>query len=61
VTEDVSQSVPPYATISDADRDPASTPRSANPDTGDFGGVMSTIGDAITWPFRKIGEAFSTK
>ena len=61
VTEDVSQTVPPYATISDADRDPASAPRSSNADTSDSGGVMSTIGDAIMWPFRAIGEAFGTK
>jgi hypothetical protein len=61
VTEEVSQTVPPYATISDADRDPASAPRSSNADTGDSGGVMSTIGDAIMWPFRTIGEAFSSK
>ena len=61
VTEDVSQTVPPYATISDADRDPANAPRTANTDTGDSGGVMSSIGDAIMWPFRAIGEAFGTK
>ena len=60
-TEEVSQTVPPYATISDEDRDPASAPRAANQDTSDFGGVMSTVGEAITWPFRMIGEAFETK
>jgi hypothetical protein len=61
VTEEVSQTVPPYATISDEDRNPASAPRPANPDTSDSSGVMSTIGDAITWPFRTIGEAFTRK
>jgi hypothetical protein len=61
VTEDVSQTVPPYATISDADRDPASAPRAANTDTGDSGGVTSAIGNAIMWPFREIGEAFGAK
>lgn len=60
-TEEISQTVPPYATISDEDRNPASAPRAATPDTGDSSGVMSTIGDAITWPFRTIGETFGTK
>jgi hypothetical protein len=60
-TEQISQTVPPYATISDEDRDPSSAPRAASTDTGDSGGVMSTIGDAIMWPFRTIGNAFGTK
>jgi hypothetical protein len=61
VTEQGNNTVPPYATISDEDRDPANAPRAANTDTGDSGGVMSTLGDAIMWPFRAIGNAFSTK
>ena len=58
-TEEISHTLPPYASISDEDRDPASAPRTANTDTSDSDGVMSKIGDAIMWPFRTIGEAFA--
>jgi len=60
-TEETSQTIPPYASISDEARDPASLPRGANSNAGNSGGVMSTIGDAITWPFREIGAALGTK
>ncbi len=66
VTEEVSQTIPPYASTSDEGRDPASTPSPAvSADAGSSGGVMSTtghvIGDVITAPFRAIGDAFSNK
>jgi hypothetical protein len=60
--EEISQTMPPYASISDEARDPASAPSpAANSNAGDSGGVMSTIGDVITWPFRALGDAFATK
>jgi hypothetical protein len=62
VTEEVDQTMPPYASASDEGRDPASAP---SPAEGSSGGVMSStghvIGDVITAPFRAIGDAFSTK
>jgi hypothetical protein len=66
VTEEVNQTIPPYASTSDEGRDPASAPSSAaSPDSGSSGGVVSStghvIGDVITAPFRAIGDAFSTK
>jgi hypothetical protein len=64
VTEEVNQTIPPYASTSDEGRDPASGPSPAA-DAGSSGGVMSStghvIGDVITAPFRAIGDAFSTK
>ena len=64
VTEEVNQTLPPYASTSDEGRDPASAPSPAV-DAGSSGGVMSStghvIGDVITAPFRAIGDAFSTK
>jgi hypothetical protein len=65
VTEEVDQTIPPYATTSDEGRDPASAPSPASADAGSSGGVMSStghvIGDVITAPFRAIGDAFSNK
>ncbi len=64
VTEEVDQTMPPYASTSDESRNPASAPSPAE-DAGSAGGVMSStghvIGDVITAPFRAIGDAFSTK
>jgi len=64
VTEETSETMPPYASTSDAGRDPASAPSPAA-GAGSSGGVMSStghvIGDVITAPFRAIGDAFSTK
>ena len=57
-TEEVSQTVPPYATISDEDRNPASAPK---PATDDSGGPITAVGDVIMWPFRTIGDAFGSK
>jgi hypothetical protein len=61
VTEQTSPTIGPYASISDEARDPSSMPRSADANAGNSGGVMSTIGAAITWPFRTIAAAFETK
>jgi len=57
-TETTYQTVPPYASISDQDRDPASMPKPAP--SGDSGGIMSAIGTVITYPFHLIGEAFGS-
>lgn len=54
-TQETDQTLPPYASISDAGRDPASLPK---PPPDNSGGVMSSIGDAIIYPFRQIGAAF---
>jgi hypothetical protein len=66
VTEEVDQTIPPYASTSDEGRDPASAPSPApSADAGSSGGVMSStghaIGEVITAPFRAIGDAFSNK
>jgi hypothetical protein len=61
-TEVTSETLPPYASISDEARNPASAPTpEATSDADNSGGVMSTIGDVITWPFRAIGEALGSK
>ena len=54
-TETTYQTLPPYASISDEDRDPASAPK---PPSDDSGGFWSSIGDAIMYPFHLIGDAF---
>lgn len=64
VTEETSETIPPYASTSDEGRNPTSAPSPAA-DAGNSGGVMSStghvIGDVITAPFRAIGDAFSDK
>ena len=64
VTEETSETIPPYASTSDEGRNPTSAPSPAA-DAGSSGGVMSStghvIGDVITAPFRAIGDAFSDK
>jgi hypothetical protein len=55
VTETTYQTVPPYAAISDEDRVPRPLPPA-----DDSGGVMSSIGDAIMYPFHLIGDAFGS-
>jgi len=47
------QTLPPYASISDEDRDPASAPKPPDSDS-DSGGFI----DAIMYPFHLIAEAF---
>ena len=56
-TQETDQTLPPYASISDAGRDPASM---AKPPPDDSDGVLSSIGDAIVLPFRELGEAFES-
>jgi hypothetical protein len=56
-TQETDQTLPPYASISDAGRDPSSLPK---PPPDDSGGVMSSIGDAIVLPFHELGEAFES-
>jgi hypothetical protein len=58
-TEVTNETLPPYASISDESRNPASAPTPAPAD--DSGGAMSAIGDIIMWPFHTIGDAFGTK
>lgn len=57
-TQETDQTLPPYASISDEGRDPASAPTPAPTSSGDSGGVMSGIGNAIAWPFQVIGQGF---
>ena len=60
--QEIDQTLPPYASISDEARDPASAPTpapSASP-SGDFGGVMSAIGTVVMFPFHLIGETFGS-
>jgi hypothetical protein len=61
-TTEIDQTLPPYASISDESRDPASapTPTPSASSSGDSGGVMSAIGDAIMYPFHLIGGAFAS-
>ena len=66
VTEETSETIPPYASTSDEGRNPESTPSPiVSQEAGSSGGVMSStghvIGDVITAPFRAIGDAFSNK
>jgi hypothetical protein len=57
-TQEIDQTLPPYASISDDAGDPASAPKP--PPSADSGGVLSSIGDAIAYPFHLIGEAFES-
>jgi hypothetical protein len=57
-TQETDQTLPPYASISDEGRDPASVPKS--PQSDDSGGIMSSIGNAVMYPFHLIGDAFGS-
>ena len=48
-TQEIDQTLPPYASISDEGRDPASAPKP--PPSDDSCGVMCSIGSAIVSPF----------
>jgi len=50
-TQEVDQTLPPYASISDDARDPASMPK---PPADDSCGVMCSIGTAIVSPFENL-------
>ena len=51
-TQEIDQTLPPYASISDDARDPASAPKP--PASDDSCGVMCSIGNAIVSPFEAI-------
>ncbi|MGH7925213.1 MAG: hypothetical protein ACREQH_11560 [Candidatus Binatus sp.] len=57
-TEEIDQTLPPYASISDEAREPRPAPPANS--SGDSGGVISAIGDAIAYPFHLIGEALDS-
>lgn len=63
VTEQVETTMPPYASVSDASRDPASMPLGAPAasSSGNYDGFFSRLGDALLSPFRLIGSAFGSK
>ena len=51
-TQNIDQTMPPYASISDDGRDPASAPRPAASD--DSGGFMNALGSVLMFPVRMI-------
>jgi len=51
-TQEIDQTLPPYASISDDARVPASAPKP--PASDDSCGVMCSIGNAIVYPFQAI-------
>lgn len=57
-TQEIDQTLPPYASISDEGRDPANLPKQQTSD--DSCGVMCSIGSAIVYPFQVIGDAFGS-
>jgi hypothetical protein len=60
-TQEIDQTMPPYASISDEARDPASAPTPAQyASSGSSGGAMRAIGNALMYPFHLIGEAFGS-
>jgi hypothetical protein len=61
-TQEIDQTIPPYASISDEARVPVSapTPAPSASSSGESGGVMSAIGTVIMFPFHLIGEAFGS-
>ena len=52
-TQEIDQTMPPYASISDEGRDPPKPP----PPSDDSGGFMSALGSVLMFPVRMI-EAF---
>jgi hypothetical protein len=64
--QEIDQTMPPYAYISDESRDPASAPTPApSPDTSSgSGGILSATGNAIgtvvMFPFHLVGQAFGS-
>lgn len=51
-TQNIDQTMPPYASISDEGRDPASAPKPAASD--DSGGFMNALGSVLMFPVRMI-------
>jgi hypothetical protein len=52
-TQDIDQTMPPYASISDEGRDPASAPKPAA-SSDDSGGFMNALGSVLMFPVRMI-------
>jgi hypothetical protein len=52
-TQNIDQTMPPYASISDDSRDPASAPKSAA-SSDDSGGFMNALGSVLMFPVRMI-------
>jgi hypothetical protein len=55
VTQEVDETLPPYAAISDQAGVPPKPPPS-----DDSGGFFSAVGSAIAYPFRLVGDAFES-
>jgi hypothetical protein len=51
-TQDIDQTMPPYASIADDGRDPASAPKP--PPSDDSGGFMNALGSVLMFPVRMI-------
>jgi hypothetical protein len=51
-TQEIDQTMPPYASISDEGRDPASAPKPAASE--DSGGFMNALGSVLMFPVRMI-------
>ena len=49
--QEIDETLPPYASISEDARDPASAP-TPTPSASDSGGVMDSIGNAIAYTFH---------
>ena len=56
-TQDIDQTLPPYASISDDGRDPASAPKP--PPSDDSGGFMSGLG-IRAYVSRSVGSMFGS-
>ena len=52
-TQNIDQTMPPYASISDDGRDPASAPKPAA-SSDDSGGFMNALGSVLMFPVRMI-------
>ena len=52
-TQNIDQTMPPYASISDDGRDPANAPKPP-PSSDDSGGFMNALGSVLMFPVRMI-------
>ena len=52
-TQNIDQTMPPYASISDDGRDPASAPKPPA-SSDDSGGFMNALGSVLMFPVRMI-------
>ena len=53
-TQNIDQTMPPYASISDDGRDPASAPKPPASSSDDSGGFMNALGSVLMFPVRMI-------